>query len=71
MKLNDMKTPKGIFYANSLFEILIDRNIIFLKLNFYSQEYIEFKRQCLEMTVEKLLEQFVLSKYTGLEKPGK
>ncbi|XP_046682071.1 F-BAR domain only protein 2-like isoform X3 [Homalodisca vitripennis] len=34
------------------------------------REYIEFKRQCLEMTVEKLLEQFVLSKYTGLEKPG-
>ncbi|XP_054260013.1 F-BAR domain only protein 2-like isoform X2 [Macrosteles quadrilineatus] len=34
------------------------------------REYIEFKRQCVEMTVEKLLEQFVLSKYTGLEKPG-
>nr|CAD7256853.1 unnamed protein product [Timema shepardi] len=34
------------------------------------QVHIEFKRQCLEMTVDKLLEQFVLSKYTGLEKPG-
>ncbi|XP_014256328.1 F-BAR domain only protein 2 isoform X2 [Cimex lectularius] len=34
------------------------------------QVHIEFKRQCLEMTVEKLLEQFVLNKYTGLEKPG-
>uniref|UniRef100_A0A0A9YQI7 FCH domain only protein 2 n=1 Tax=Lygus hesperus TaxID=30085 RepID=A0A0A9YQI7_LYGHE len=33
------------------------------------QVHIEFKRQCLEMTVEKLLEQFVLNKYTGLEKP--
>ncbi|XP_075219585.1 F-BAR domain only protein 2 isoform X5 [Lycorma delicatula] len=32
--------------------------------------HIEFKRQCMELTVEKLLEQFVLSKYTGLEKPG-
>ncbi|CAG2053026.1 unnamed protein product [Timema podura] len=32
--------------------------------------HIEFKRQCLEMTVDKLLEQFVLNKYTGLEKPG-
>uniref|UniRef100_A0A1B6C7K9 MHD domain-containing protein n=2 Tax=Clastoptera arizonana TaxID=38151 RepID=A0A1B6C7K9_9HEMI len=32
--------------------------------------HIEFKRQCLEMTVEKLLEHFVLNKYTGLEKPG-
>ncbi|XP_069693088.1 F-BAR domain only protein 2 isoform X2 [Periplaneta americana] len=34
------------------------------------QVHIEFKRQCLEMTVDKLLEQFVLNKYTGLEKPG-
>lgn len=32
--------------------------------------HLEFKRQFLEMTVDKLLEQFVLSKYTGLEKPG-
>lgn len=31
----------------------------------------EFKRQCLEYTVDRLLEQFVLAKYTGLEKPGK
>ncbi|XP_065165337.1 F-BAR domain only protein 2 isoform X2 [Atheta coriaria] len=30
----------------------------------------DFKRQCLELTVDKLLEHFVLSKYTGLEKPG-
>lgn len=30
---------------------------------------IEFKRKCMEMTVDKLLEQFVLNKYTGLEKP--
>ncbi|EEB13671.1 proline-serine-threonine phosphatase interacting protein, putative [Pediculus humanus corporis] len=29
----------------------------------------EFKRKCVEMTVDKLLEQFVLNKYTGLEKP--
>jgi hypothetical protein len=35
------------------------------------QVHIEFRRQCLEMTVDKLLEQFVLNKYTGLEKPGK
>ncbi len=35
-----------------------------------SQVHSEFKRQFLEMTVDKLLEQFVLSKYTGLEKPG-
>lgn len=34
------------------------------------QVHVEFKRQCLEMTVDKLLEQFVLAKYTGLEKPG-
>jgi hypothetical protein len=34
------------------------------------QVHIEFKRQCLELTVDKLLEQFVLNKYTGLEKPG-
>ncbi|XP_050528276.1 F-BAR domain only protein 2 isoform X2 [Daktulosphaira vitifoliae] len=31
--------------------------------------HVEFKKQCLELTVDKLLEQFVLSKYTGLEKP--
>jgi F-BAR domain only protein len=30
----------------------------------------ELKRSCLDMTVDKLLEQFVLNKYTGLEKPG-
>lgn len=30
---------------------------------------LEFKRQCVELTIEKLLEQFVLRKYTGLEKP--
>lgn len=35
-----------------------------------TQVHSEFKRQFLEMTVDKLLEQFVLSKYTGLEKPG-
>ncbi|XP_046405165.1 F-BAR domain only protein 2 isoform X1 [Ischnura elegans] len=34
------------------------------------QVHIEFKQQCVEMTVDKLLEQFVLHKYTGLEKPG-
>ncbi|XP_025830629.1 F-BAR domain only protein 2 isoform X3 [Agrilus planipennis] len=34
------------------------------------QVHVEFKRQCLELTVDRLLEQFVLSKYTGLEKPG-
>lgn len=32
--------------------------------------HMEFKRRCVEMTVDKLLEQFVLNKYTGLEKPG-
>ncbi|XP_055679097.1 F-BAR domain only protein 2 isoform X12 [Lutzomyia longipalpis] len=34
------------------------------------QVHTEFKRQFVEMTVDKLLEQFVLNKYTGLEKPG-
>ncbi|XP_021930360.1 F-BAR domain only protein 2 isoform X10 [Zootermopsis nevadensis] len=34
------------------------------------QVHIEFKQQCLEMTVDKLLEQFVSNKCTGLEKPG-
>ncbi|XP_070491460.1 F-BAR domain only protein 2 isoform X7 [Chironomus tepperi] len=29
----------------------------------------DFKRQFLDLTVDKLLEQFVLNKYTGLEKP--
>ncbi|XP_037925100.1 F-BAR domain only protein 2 isoform X5 [Hermetia illucens] len=35
------------------------------------QVHSDFKRQFLEMTVDKLLEQFVLNKYTGLEKPDK
>ncbi|XP_044006843.1 F-BAR domain only protein 2 isoform X4 [Aphidius gifuensis] len=34
------------------------------------QVHIDFKRQCLDMTVDRLLEQFVQSKYTGLERPG-
>ncbi|XP_044590946.1 F-BAR domain only protein 2 isoform X7 [Cotesia glomerata] len=34
------------------------------------QVHIDFKRQCLDMTVDKLLEQFVQSKYTGFERPG-
>lgn len=34
------------------------------------QVHIDFKRQCLDMTVDKLLEQFVQSKSTGFEKPG-
>ncbi|KAF4533531.1 hypothetical protein B566_EDAN001016, partial [Ephemera danica] len=49
-------------------------------LNIYAEElqsnhrligevHLDFKTQCLDMTVDKLLEQFVLHKYTGLEKP--
>lgn len=34
------------------------------------QVHKDFKRQFLDLTVDKLLEQFVLNKYTGLEKPG-
>lgn len=34
------------------------------------QVHIDFKRQCLDMTVDKLLEQFVQSKYTGFDRPG-
>lgn len=34
------------------------------------QVHNDFKRQFLDLTVDKLLEQFVLNKYTGLEKPG-
>lgn len=35
------------------------------------QVHSDFKRQFVDMSVDKLLEQFVLNKYTGLEKPGK
>lgn len=38
---------------------------------FRQQVQSDFKRQFLDLTVDKLLEQFVLNKYTGLEKPGK
>lgn len=31
----------------------------------------EFRQQCFELTVDQLLEQFVRSKSTGLERPGK
>ncbi|XP_061507989.1 F-BAR domain only protein 2 isoform X11 [Anopheles gambiae] len=34
------------------------------------QVHSDLKRQFLELTVDKLLEQFVLNKYTGLEKPA-
>lgn len=34
------------------------------------QVHIDFKHQCLEMTVDKLLEQFVIEKYNSLEKPA-
>lgn len=30
----------------------------------------EFRQQCLELTIDQLLEQFVKSKSTGLERPG-
>lgn len=31
----------------------------------------EFRQQCVELTVDQLLEQFVKSKSTGFERPGK
>lgn len=34
------------------------------------QVHSEFRQQCLDMTVEKMMETFCLSKYTGLEKPS-
>lgn len=34
------------------------------------QVHQEFKKQCVDLTVDQLLEQFVLSKCTGHEKPG-
>uniref|UniRef100_A0A1I8NWJ3 MHD domain-containing protein n=1 Tax=Stomoxys calcitrans TaxID=35570 RepID=A0A1I8NWJ3_STOCA len=37
--------------------------------NNHDMVHSDFKRQFLDMTVDKLLEQFVLNKYTGLEKP--
>jgi F-BAR domain only protein len=43
----------------------------FMNLNVFRQQvHTDFKRQFLDLTVDKLLEQFVLNKYTGLEKPG-
>ncbi|KAJ9583396.1 hypothetical protein L9F63_022262, partial [Diploptera punctata] len=51
-------------YLNTYGEVLENNH------DLIGQVHIEFKRQCLEMTVDKLLEQFVLNKYTGLEKPG-
>ncbi|XP_077290429.1 F-BAR domain only protein 2 [Arctopsyche grandis] len=34
------------------------------------QVHVDFKHQCLEMTVDRLLEQFVVEKYNALEKPS-
>lgn len=39
-------------------------------ISIFQQVHTDFKRQFLDLTVDKLLEQFVLNKYTGLEKPG-
>lgn len=50
------------------------RNTLLLSVSFLTmfrqQVQSDFKRQFLDLTVDKLLEQFVLNKYTGLEKPG-
>lgn len=35
------------------------------------QVHADFRKQCVELTVDQLLEQFVHSKCTGQEKPGK
>ncbi|XP_063697271.1 F-BAR domain only protein 2 isoform X2 [Culicoides brevitarsis] len=43
--------------------------IIQYNLEMVQSTYSDFERQFTEMTVDKLLEQFVLNKYTGLEKP--
>ena len=39
-------------------------------LAYNQQVHSDFQRQFLDLTIDKLLEQFVLNKYTGLEKPG-
>lgn len=45
--------------------------LFFVSATMYRQQvHTDFKRQFLDLTVDKLLEQFVLNKYTGLEKPG-
>ncbi|XP_018914406.2 F-BAR domain only protein 2 isoform X13 [Bemisia tabaci] len=50
-------------FLNTYAEVIEDNNTFVAQVNH------DFKKQCLEMTVEKLLEKFVLNKYTGLEKP--
>lgn len=32
--------------------------------------HVEFRQQCVELTIDQLLEQFVTNKSTGLERPG-
>lgn len=53
----------------------VRRHLVYVLSQFSStmyrqQVHTDFKRQFLDLTVDKLLEQFVLNKYTGLEKPG-
>ncbi len=44
--------------------------VFVLQSMFYFQIHQEFQIQLCELTLENLLEQFTLSKHTGLEKPG-
>ena len=44
--------------------------VIVLYSTLYFQIHQEFQIQLCELTLENLLEQFTLSKHTGLEKPG-
>lgn len=46
-------------------------NVVQLTLDHMGVVHKEFQQQCVELTVDKLLEQFVLNKYTGKERPGK
>lgn len=45
-------------------------NVVQLTLEHMGVVHKEFQQQCLDLTVDKLLEQFVLHKYTGKERPG-
>ena len=50
---------------------IFPHKIKFYFILFCQQVYQEFQIQLTDLTVENLLEQFTLSKHTGLEKPGR
>jgi hypothetical protein len=60
----------GQVRRDNFFYLREKKNSLFFFSVITRQVHSDFQRQFLDLTIDKLLEQFVLNKYTGLEKPG-